>query len=172
MKYNPESGRVKSRIQFCTRAANVGTDTAGPIAPQPDVGSAHNLSRRQSVMSSCVCQSYGHFQCPVGELLAPPCFFSVIAAHFCRGKSDGFSIRQKETQNRTKPQPTTGQISYAFGMSVRTTPPSACGTLQDIHGFRFSVFGPLPVSGELRLIMMMINLKRRERERALLGTSP
>ena len=70
-------------------------------------------------MSSCVCQSYGHFQCPVGEQLGPPCFFSAIANHFCRGKSDGFSIRQKETQNRTKPQPTTGQISYAFGMNAR-----------------------------------------------------
>ena len=107
-------GKIKN--SFLHPCANGGCDTAGPIAPQPDIGSSHNLSRRQSVMSSCVCQSYGHFQCPVGELLGPPCFFSVIAAHFCRGKSDGFSIRQKETQNRTKPQPTTGQISYAFGM--------------------------------------------------------
>ena len=109
-------GKIKNSILY--RAENGGCDTAGPIASQPDIGSAHNLSRRQSVMSSCVCQSYGHFQCRVGKLLAPPCFFSVIAAHFCRGKSDGFSIRQKETQNRTKPQPTTGQISYAFGMNI------------------------------------------------------
>ena len=70
-------GKIKNSILY--RAENGGCDTAGPIAPQPDIGSAHNLSRRQSVMSSCVCQSYGHFQHPVGELLAPPCFFSVIA---------------------------------------------------------------------------------------------
>ena len=74
-----KSRKWKQKIKKspCTRSANGGCDTAGPIAPQPDVGSTHNLSRRQSVMSSCVCQSYGHFQHPVGEQLAPPCFFSV-----------------------------------------------------------------------------------------------
>ena len=131
--------KIKSRIQFCTRAANVGTDTAGPIAPQPDVGSAHNLSRRQSVMSSCVCQTYGHFQCRVGKLLAPPCFFSVIAAHFCRGKSDGFSIRQKETQNRTKPQPTTGQISNTFGMNTNRVSRTS-GPVLGPRGPRYPVY--------------------------------
>ena len=97
-----KSRKWKQKIKKspCTRSANGGCDTPVPIAPQSDVGSAHNLSRRQSVMSSCVCQSYGHFQHPVGEQWAPPCFFSVIAAHFLSWKTCRFSHPPK---NGTKP---------------------------------------------------------------------
>ena len=115
-----KSRKWKQKIKKspCTRSANGGCDTPVPIAPQSDVGSAHNLSRRQSVMSSCVCQSYGHFQHPVGEQWAPPCFFSVIAAHFLTlfvWKTCRFF---PSTKKWNKTQPTTGQTSYTFGMKL------------------------------------------------------
>ena len=35
--------------------------------------------------------------------MAPPCFFSVIAAHFCRGKSDGFHPPKRNPKSNKTP---------------------------------------------------------------------
>ena len=93
-------------------------DTTEPIGPTSDVGSAHNFGRGDNTSCSCLCQSCGHFQHRRLEQWAPPCFFSVIAAHFLTlfvWKTCRFF---PSTKKWNKTQPTTGQTSYTFGMRV------------------------------------------------------
>ena len=63
------------------------------------------------------CQSCGHFQQRRSEQWAPPCVFSVIAAHFLTlFVLENLSVFPS-AKKWNKTQPTTGQTSYTFGMS-------------------------------------------------------
>ena len=93
-------------------------DTTAPIAPTSAVGSAHNFGRSESTSFSRPCQSCGHFQQRRSEQWAPPCVFSVIAAHFLTlFVLENLSVFPS-AKKWNKTQPTTGQTSYTFGMSA------------------------------------------------------
>ena len=85
--------------------------TTRSLAPQPDIGSAHILGRCKSIMSPCVCQSYGHFQYRVGEQLAPSKFFSVIASPSSRGYHGPFGARAAPVRYRA--------VGALVGLDVR-----------------------------------------------------
>ena len=73
-------GKIKKSVLHPFRRWRL--DTAAPIAPPSDIGSAHNLGRGENTSCSCPCPSCGHFQHRRSEQWAPPCVFSEIAAHF------------------------------------------------------------------------------------------
>ena len=76
-----------------------------------------NFGRGENTSFSRPCQSCGHFQQRRSEQWAPPCVFSVIAAHFLTlFVLENLSVFPS-AKKWNKTQPTTGQTSYTFGMS-------------------------------------------------------
>ena len=108
-------GKIKKSVLHPFRRWRL--DTAAPIAPPSDIGSAHNLGRGENTSCSRPCPSCGHFQCRRAEQWALPCFFSVIAAHFLTlFVLENLSVFPS-AKKWNKTQPTTGQTSYTFGMN-------------------------------------------------------
>ena len=139
-----KSGKAASGFfflaDFTGHSAHSKGDTVATAAPTPDIGSAHNFGRLLS-SSPCFDQCIiGGVQCrdeeiqrcqvaPIYRSLLPlsvsdPSLFGgfycssattwMLKKHFRRTSH----IRTKETHSRTKPQPTTGHISYTSGMKT------------------------------------------------------